>query len=287
MSTLHEVHVDDEADVETGYHDAYRQYGEARGAVTDATKRLLAQRVREAFPGTAALVAYGQYNEDGQISLRAQRLLDPDGDATAGWDANDEPIGDTETAERWDDELSSFDDLLDFIAQINDEDYLHDHTFVFVDPLPVSDSPGCQTAVVNWDDLGDDFAAAEVVLDLLDDDTNLPDHVVARIRGTISEVWPVEVRQRALKELAYSYGIEESDIETDDPARYALVEQNVGGSSPPYFVTMHSSPAEAGKYHVEQEYASDWEVDALVDLDTGQTFSAEVQPITFVPIEGT
>lgn len=59
--------------------------------------------------------------------------------------------------------------------------------------------------------------------------------------------------------------------------RFLLVEQNVGGSDPPYWATTHKSRAAAAKYHDGQEYAEDWCPVLLYDLDTGETFVATTQ----------
>lgn len=53
----------------------------------------------------------------------------------------------------------------------------------------------------------------------------------------------------------------------DGTERYMLVESNRRGSSPPNWVTYHDSPDAAADYNVNQEYAEDWEVDAIFDLD--------------------
>lgn len=68
------------------------------------------------------------------------------------------------------------------------------------------------------------------------------------------------------------------------PKRYALVEMNVGGSTPPYWVTTHDTPSDAANYSINQEYASDWGIVSLTDLQTGdrvQTTTATVVEVTF------
>ena len=69
-----------------------------------------------------------------------------------------------------------------------------------------------------------------------------------------------------------------------EPKRYALVEMNVAGSTPPYWVTTHDTPSDAAAYSINQEYASDWDIVSLTDLQTGervQTTVATVVEVTF------
>lgn len=53
----------------------------------------------------------------------------------------------------------------------------------------------------------------------------------------------------------------------DGTERYMLVESNQRGSSPPNWVTYHDWPDDAADYYINQEYAEDWEVEAIFDLD--------------------
>lgn len=41
----------------------------------------------------------------------------------------------------------------------------------------------------------------------------------------------------------------------------------------------HDSPEQAAAYHDNQEYAEDWAIVALVDLDTGDAFEAEAHTV--------
>lgn len=61
-------------------------------------------------------------------------------------------------------------------------------------------------------------------------------------------------------------------IDIENAKRYLLVESNERGSSPPYHLTTHDSPQEAWDYRVTQEYPSDWGLEALIDLGTGDTY---------------
>lgn len=68
------------------------------------------------------------------------------------------------------------------------------------------------------------------------------------------------------------------------PKRYALIEVNVAGSTPPYWITTHDTPSDAAAYSIYQEYASDWGIVSLIDLQTGdrvQATAAIVVEVTF------
>ena len=59
----------------------------------------------------------------------------------------------------------------------------------------------------------------------------------------------------------------------DGPKRFALVEkQRTGGG---YFLSDWESADAAAEYHDGQEGPEDWEVAALVDLDTGEELTAD------------
>lgn len=90
-------------------------------------------------------------------------------------------------------------------------------------------------------------------------------------------------RSRALVRVAQSYDFDLLDEEGPEVGwtdglpsgwpwsaglgRYAMVEQNIHGSTPPYYVTLHDSEREAQRYHVTQEYADDWAILEVYDLD--------------------
>jgi hypothetical protein len=72
-------------------------------------------------------------------------------------------------------------------------------------------------------------------------------------------------------------------VSTND--RWLLIERNVGGSTPPHWVTSHESQNAAGHYHTHQEYARDWEIVELIDLDTGDRFEEDDVVVTFARVE--
>lgn len=79
-------------------------------------------------------------------------------------------------------------------------------------------------------------------------------------------------RVQADKVLADYAGI---DAENDDDLeRFLLIERNVSHGDPPYWQSTHPSPEAASAYHHNQEYAVDWAIEALVDLDTGRHYLA-------------
>lgn len=63
------------------------------------------------------------------------------------------------------------------------------------------------------------------------------------------------------------------------PPRFLLIERNMGGAEPPFWFTAWDASDAAAHYHVNQEYAADWEVVALHDLDTGEVFDGEARVI--------
>ncbi|MFP5319487.1 MAG: hypothetical protein ACLGI2_14495 [Acidimicrobiia bacterium] len=46
-----------------------------------------------------------------------------------------------------------------------------------------------------------------------------------------------------------------------------------------HWMSAHDSPDDAAAYHDSQEYAEDWLIVTLVDLDTGDTFEAETHTL--------
>lgn len=83
----------------------------------------------------------------------------------------------------------------------------------------------------------------------------------------------------------YLAGVHEDIAWPPDPTtaeRWLLVEENVKGSTPPYWLTTHAGPAEAGQYHFTQEYASDWAIVEIIDLDTGESFDETRLGVTVV-----
>lgn len=103
------------------------------------------------------------------------------------------------------------------------------------------------------------------------------------------EDWTVVVdpsRASRLAEIIEEHGGDAFEVtdETGEPERYALVEVNVGGSTPPYWITTHDTPSDAAAYSINQEHASDWGIVSLTDLQTGdhiQATTATVVEVTF------
>lgn len=62
------------------------------------------------------------------------------------------------------------------------------------------------------------------------------------------------------------------DIAMNELRPFLLAENNVRGCNPPHWYSTHDTPAEAGAYHVTQEYREDWDVIGLWNLDTGERF---------------
>lgn len=76
-----------------------------------------------------------------------------------------------------------------------------------------------------------------------------------------------EARREALGRVLEEYpGADTSDVDAD-LEQYLLVEKNVSYGDPPYYTSTHDTPGDAAAYHVDQEYAEDWEPEVLIDLD--------------------
>lgn len=71
----------------------------------------------------------------------------------------------------------------------------------------------------------------------------------------------------------------QDDLELD-AGRYLLIERNVGGDKPAHWFSIHYSPEDAAEYHDGQEYAEDWEIEVLVDLETGEELEATTAFVT-------
>lgn len=121
----------------------------------------------------------------------------------------------------------------------------------------VLDDPGVYVLVVaDWspdDDEGEDADYVE-------------GWAVAKWDGeTLSQIWA-------------EYGPDDEDC--PEPRRFVLVETNVRGSTPPYWVTTHDTTEKAARYSFEQEYASDWANLLLLDTTTGQRVTSDIE-VTF------
>lgn len=77
-------------------------------------------------------------------------------------------------------------------------------------------------------------------------------------------------RLEHLAPLIENYPTEDSEVELlrEDPARYLLVEKN-RYNTPPYWLSTFDDPIAAVHYHLDQEYAEDWSIVTIVDLDDG------------------
>lgn len=63
---------------------------------------------------------------------------------------------------------------------------------------------------------------------------------------------------------------EQGSTAEDLVGRYCLVERNVGGSTPAFWVNVDDSVNVLAENHVSQEFARDWEIEWFFDLDTGE-----------------
>ena len=100
----------------------------------------------------------------------------------------------------------------------------------------------------------------------------------------IDKVADVVAHRRIVRLLELLPDIDCTWPELESPARFLLVEKGIYGDE---WVTLHSSPAEAAEYHLHQEYAEEWEVARLVDLDGGgpELRARVVQQIEWEPVD--
>lgn len=97
--------------------------------------------------------------------------------------------------------------------------------------------------------------------------------LVTEVNGfaTVAVMTPREAKIRAAEQ---KYEASE-EIDADTAERFLLVEKNLRGCNPPHYLTTHATLAGAGQYTITQEYASDWGVVEIIDLDTGDTYDED------------
>lgn len=86
---------------------------------------------------------------------------------------------------------------------------------------------------------------------------------------------------RALTEAIDGWTDDESHVEstlasaTEDD-RFLLVERSTRDYR--YWATVHPSVEAAGRYNVDQEYAGDWDIETVIDIDTDEEYDVEFEP---------
>jgi hypothetical protein len=89
-----------------------------------------------------------------------------------------------------------------------------------------------------------------------------------------------EARKRRVAELVAAHPLQDPaqfrDVATElaDAGRYLLVEV-AHRHDGRHWMSGHDSPEAAARYHDGQEYADDWKIVTVVDLDTGEAFADE------------
>jgi hypothetical protein len=66
--------------------------------------------------------------------------------------------------------------------------------------------------------------------------------------------------------------------------RFLLVQRNLGGAGPSFWLTTHASPFLAGNYIAAQEFPEDWRTEVLLDLDTGARMTEGAHIILWEPV---
>jgi hypothetical protein len=146
-----------------------------------------------------------------------------------------------------------------------------------IGPLALRGDPWAQAAMARVTAAADQEAEARRICD----------EVYALIQTTVRMFQPwvkaamADRRVRAVEVLTQE-GLDADEIagETEHledgwkPDRYMLVEKN-RRSTPPYYLTTHRTPEAAGAYHWGQEYCADYDIEVLVDLQTGDRYEVE------------
>lgn len=127
-----------------------------------------------------------------------------------------------------------------------------------------------------YDDVG---IAARRVIDLLhlmfnEYDARFPE---AFLNGHSLSWSEEEVPATSLDELLAEYDDAYGLDELDRSKRYLLIERNVRGSSPPYAIATDDDLTALYRGHRDQEYASDWELEGIYEMATGNEVAFEVE----------
>lgn len=137
---------------EDAYLAARNAYFEHTVQFSAVLRGKVAAMVAAAYPTAVSLVAVGEYGEEFEMRLRAQRVLDAEGNVIAGYG----PL--KGWTEEWDDFVDAVDDVLDHLAQINGDEYLGEQTFAFAHPATLRPPVALRLDVADdaWEPSGED-----------------------------------------------------------------------------------------------------------------------------------
>lgn len=107
--------------IEDRYEAAVAAYHDAARALSAATEARAFAQACHYFPGTVTLHVEGQVGDEGNVIVRAQKVTDADGNMIAGYD--DGGMSDDES---WDDFTDEADPDLDWLGELNGDDWLGD-----------------------------------------------------------------------------------------------------------------------------------------------------------------
>lgn len=107
--------------IEERYEAAVASYHVAARALSAATEARAFAQALFYFPGTVTLHVEGQVGDEGNIIVRAQKVTDAAGNTIAGYD--DGGMSDDES---WDDFTDLVDPDLDWLGELNGDDWLGD-----------------------------------------------------------------------------------------------------------------------------------------------------------------
>ncbi len=107
--------------IETTHDQAMEAYQAAAHALSMATEAWAFAHTIDRFPGAVTLHVEGEIGEEGNICVRAQKVTDADGNTIAGYDE-----GGMSDSEAWDAFTDLVDMQLDWLGELNGDDWLGD-----------------------------------------------------------------------------------------------------------------------------------------------------------------
>lgn len=105
-------------ELEADYESAKRNYTQAASRLAEVLEQIAVASVLDQHPTAKRIDVQGEYDEEGGLRLRLQRILDSDVDGSALWDID-------EGGDEWVDVIDS--EYLDWLADITGEDWVGEH----------------------------------------------------------------------------------------------------------------------------------------------------------------
>lgn len=105
--------------IETQFTHAVSTFHAAASALSAATRRRAFAQTRAFFPNAVTLHVRGEYGDEGNVQIRAQKVTGADGKAIAGYD-------DADNEDLWDTFTDVVDPDLDWLGELNPSDWVGD-----------------------------------------------------------------------------------------------------------------------------------------------------------------